>query len=222
VRARLRRAADRALGRPPIVHNVPGASGVALTFDDGPAEWTPEIAAVLERHDCAGTFFMRGAAVERDPRGAAAVAAAGHDVGNHLWSHSDPEEQTADELASEIDRTASTIAQATGSRPALVRPPYCGAPRAVADAARRRGVRAVVLRNVDPADWSLDSAEEIAARVMEKVGPGDIVCMHDGIPDGSGGTTSRAATVAAVEAMVPELLARGLRPVTVSRLLDGA
>ena len=222
MRARIRRAADRVLGKPPIVYSVPGASGVALTFDDGPAEWTPRIAAALERHDCLGSFFMRGAAVEADPQGAAAVAAAGHDVGNHLWSHANPDEQTNAELVAEIDRTASVIAEATGSRPVFVRPPYCGAPRAVAGAARRRGVRAVVLRNVDPADWSLESAEEIASRVLSEIGAGDIVCMHDGIPDGSGGTASREATVDAVEAIVPELLGRGLRPVTLSRLLDGA
>lgn len=220
MRARLRRVADRLLGLPPVVYSVQRAAPlVALTFDDGPSRWTPEVTAALDRLDARASFFMRGAAVEENPSLAADVARAGHDVGNHLWSHTDPGEQTREELADEISATADTIAAATGSAPWMVRPPYCGAPRAVARAARGTPTRAVVLRSVDPEDWNLESADEIADRTLAEVVGGDIVCLHDGIPDQSSGTASRAPTLAALDRIVPGLRERGLEPVTLSRLL---
>jgi peptidoglycan/xylan/chitin deacetylase (PgdA/CDA1 family) len=173
----------------------------------------------LETHGVRGTFFARGAAVIDDPGAVATLASAGHVVGNHLWSHSDPRQQSRAELREEIERTATAIEEAGAGRPDLVRPPYCGAPHAVASAARGANVSAIVLRSVDPEDWSLDSADEIFDRVMAKIGPGDIVCLHDGLPERSSGTRSREHTVAAVERLVPALVERGLSPVTVPQLL---
>jgi peptidoglycan/xylan/chitin deacetylase (PgdA/CDA1 family) len=205
-----RRVVTRAPGRP---------AAIALTFDDGPSPWTWDIAAALEAHGCRGTFFLLGAAVQQHPGIAAALAEAGHELGNHLWSHADPARQSRTAIRAEIRRTADAIAEAAGTRPMLVRPPYCGAPVRVARAAGRRGAALVVLRSVDPADWCTDSAAEVVDRVLAKARPGDIVCLHDGVPPGNTGSPSRAATVAAVTQLVPALLDRGLRPVTVSELL---
>lgn len=191
---------------------------MALTFDDGPSPWTPAIAEALERHGCRGTFFLNGAAVEQRPEAAAALAEAGHELGSHLWTHSDPVLQSRAEIRAEIDRTADAIRCATGLSPTLVRPPYCGAPDHVA-AAVSRGGGLVVLRSVDPVDWRADSAQEVVERVLSAAGPGDIVCLHDGIAPGNRGSDSRAATVAAVEQLVPALIERGLPPVTVSQML---
>lgn len=191
---------------------------VALTFDDGPSNWTPAIANALEEHGCRGTFFLNGMAVEQRPELASALAEAGHELGNHLWTHSDPIGQSPSDLRAEIARTADAIRHATGSSPRLVRPPYCGAPRQVARAARRTGAL-VVLRSVDPEDWKAEGEDEIVERVLAAAGPGDIVCLHDGVAPNNRGTVSRAATVAAVRRLVPALLDRGLRPVTVSDLL---
>lgn len=219
--ARLRALARSALRRPRIVTRASGRPpAVALTFDDGPSEWTAEVARALEQHGCRGTFFLLGAAVERRPEAAAALAAAGHELGNHLWTHSDPARQSHAELRRELRRTAATIREAAGTRPALVRPPYCGAPKRVALAASLGSARLVVLRSVDPADWSREAADEIVQRVLSEVGPGDIVCLHDGIAPGNQGSATRAPTAEAMARLVPELLDRGLRPVTVSELLE--
>ena len=201
-----------------VYRGPPDASAVSLTFDDGPSEWTPAIAQVLEAHDCRGTFFLNGLAVEERPDAVSALAAAGHEIGNHLWSHADPIRQTRAAVRAEITRTAEAIRRVTGSRPTLVRPPYCGAPRRVARAARD-GDTIVVLRSVDPADWRAQSPGVVVERVLSETGPGDIVCLHDGIAPGNRGTPSRATTVGAVAELVPALLERGLRPVTVSELL---
>jgi len=219
VRPRAGVIADRILRRPRVVYRGPVArEAVALTFDDGPSPWTAPIAQALERYGCRGTFFLLGTAVERDPTAVAALARAGHELGNHLWSHADPERQSRAQLRDEIKRTAAAIRRSSSLTPRVVRPPYCGAPRPVAAAAR--GIAdLVVLRSVDPADWCAPSPEVIVEKVLHAIGPGDIVCLHDGIAPGNSGTDSRAATAAAVEELVPALLARGLRPVTVSELL---
>lgn len=207
--------------QPPLVSRGPGERPeIALTFDDGPSRWTAEIAGVFERHGCHATFFLRGRAVEERPEAVAALAAAGHELGNHLWSHSDSTMLSRDELRAELEGTADAVEGAGGPRPDLVRPPYFKGPENVAEAATGCGVRAVILRSIAVDDWNAGSAAEIFDPVMERAGPGDIVCLHDGISSDKRDTDSREPTVAAVKRLVPALLERGLRPVTVSQLLS--
>jgi peptidoglycan-N-acetylglucosamine deacetylase len=213
----------RLLGRPRIVSRGDGQRDeIALTFDDGPSHWTAQIAATFEEHDCHATFFLRGPAVEKRPAAVAALAAAGHELGNHLWSHTDATTQGRAEIRAELERTASAVQRAGGGRPNLVRPPYFKGPNEVAGAARRSGVRAIVLRSIAVSDWAASSADEIFKPVLASAGPGDIVCLHDGVSSDKRDTDSREPTTAAVRRLVPALLERGLRPVTVSRLLRRA
>jgi peptidoglycan/xylan/chitin deacetylase (PgdA/CDA1 family) len=206
--------------RPEIVSRGDGRRPeIALTFDDGPSRWTAGIAAIFEERGCRATFFLRGRAVEERPEVVAALAAAGHELGNHLWSHSDSTTLTQGELRAELERTADAVEQAGGGRPDLVRPPYFKGPEEVAAAAAGCGIRAVVLRSIAVSDWNAGSAEEIFDPVMERAGPGDIVCLHDGISSDKRDTDSREPTAEAVRLIVPALFERGLRPVTVSRLL---
>jgi peptidoglycan/xylan/chitin deacetylase (PgdA/CDA1 family) len=209
-----------ALRRPRIVHRAPpGRAEVALTFDDGPGPWTAEIAATLEEHGCRGTFFVLGAAVEREPGLVRALAVAGHELGNHLWSHADPARQSRRAIRSELLRTAAAVRDAAGVEPTLVRPPYCGAPGRVATAVSWTGATHVVLRSVDPADWRAAAPEDVVEQVLAEVEPGAIVCLHDGLAPTNSGTPARDVSAAAVRILVPALLERKLRPVTVSELL---
>jgi peptidoglycan-N-acetylglucosamine deacetylase len=215
-----RRLGWRLMGRPAIAYRgTSGRAELALTFDDGPSRWTEEIAATLEEHGCRATFFIRGAAIEERPQNLAALAQAGHELGNHLWSHTDATNQSRAEIRAEIKRTATAIRAVTGRRPRLVRSPYCKAPQAVADAARWTGVRVIVQRSIGSEDWRASAPEEVSEPVLEGAEPGDIVCLHDGVSPNRRDSASREVTAAAVKRLVPGLLERGLRPVTVSRLL---
>jgi peptidoglycan/xylan/chitin deacetylase (PgdA/CDA1 family) len=207
-------------GAAKIVHRGGGERPeVALTFDDGPARWTAPIAAAFEEHGCRATFFACGAAVEERPETVAALAASGHEIGNHLWSHPDASTLRQAELRVEIERAAEAI-EATGApRPKLVRPPYFNAPRAVAEAAAGTGTAVVIQRSIGSSDWAAEWGEGVFRLVFENVEPGDIVCMHDGVSPERRDTDSRESTVVAVRRLVPALLERGLRPVTVSELL---
>ena len=205
---------------PAIVHRGHGERAeVALTFDDGPSSWTREIAATFERHDCLATFFLLGVPVGERPEVVAALATAGHEVGNHLWSHSDASTQSHAELRDEIEQTAEEIEAAGAPRPVLVRPPYFSAPRAVAEAAVGLGVEAIVLRSIGTSDWEAESPDQIVNPVLANVQAGDIICFHDGVSPDERDTDSRQPTADAVERLIPALLERSLQPVTVSTLL---
>lgn len=212
--------ADRLFGLPPVVHCADGGRPeIALTFDDGPSSWTAEIAATFEAHGCRATFFLRGPAVEQRPEAVAALADAGHELGNHLWSHTDASTQGRAEIRAELKRTARAVRLAGGGRPRLVRPPYLKAPQRVAAAARWLGLRGIVQRSVAVSDWAAKSVDEVFDPVLAAAAPGDIVCLHDGISSDARDRDSREPTAAAVRRLVPALLENGLRPVTVSQLI---
>jgi peptidoglycan-N-acetylglucosamine deacetylase len=187
----------------------PGAGRlVALTFDDGPSIYTPQVLAVLGRYGAHATFFEIGRQVGALAATSRAVIRAGDVIGDHTWSH--PVLDAAN-TAAEIRPTQRAISQATGFTPCLLRPPYGTAPPDVVDIARSLGLLTIQW-DVDPADWSRPGAGVIAQRVLAAVHPGAIVIMHDG-----GGL--RDQTVTALATIVPTLIARGYRLVTVPRLL---
>ena len=181
---------------------------IALTFDDGPSEYTPQVLRVLGRYGVRATFFEIGEAVAADPAAARAVVRGGNLVGNHTWSHPELTEATT---PAQLTRAEAAIRAATGVAPCLMRPPYGAASARVVALARVMGLNTIQW-DVDPRDWSLPGARVIAHRVLAAAHPGAIVIMHDG-----GGP--RAQTVRALRRVVPRLLHRGYRFVTVAGLL---
>jgi len=192
---------------------------IALTFDDGPSEWTPPILELLAQHGARATFFvLRRHALEL-PETAARIARGGHEVACHGLDHVDLAQLPPAEIRAGLERAQEAIASATGVRPRLFRPPYATSSARVARAAAAVSLEPTILRDVDPADWRAEDSRAVAAAVLDAVRPGSIVCLHDGVPQGNRGTSDRTVTVAAVERLVPELQARGLELVTVSELL---
>jgi peptidoglycan/xylan/chitin deacetylase (PgdA/CDA1 family) len=191
---------------------------LALTFDDGPSESTPEILSVLAEFGVPATFFQLGANVERLPGIARAVAEAGHEIGNHGYGHPLYCFYSRDAVARDIVRAQTAIRTHTGAEPVLFRAPF---------GARWFGVRGVqrhldltgVMWTVIGLDWKLPG-EEVARRVLERVHSGAIVCLHDGRelqphPD-------LRPTIQALRLLIPRLLDDGYRCATVSRLLAPA
>jgi len=196
------------VGRPVAVVSRPALpSAVALTFDDGPSPlYTPQVLAVLARYHVPATFFLVGYHVLQYPDLARAEVRAGMTVGDHSFDHPiyPPfAALTAEGITTEIARGRDALRGLTP--PArLFRPPGGSYSPYVIATARRLGMR-VVLWSVDPADWVIGtSSARIVARVLGAVRPGSIVIMHDG-----GG--NRAATVAALPAIITGIRARGLR-----------
>jgi cellulose synthase/poly-beta-1,6-N-acetylglucosamine synthase-like glycosyltransferase/peptidoglycan/xylan/chitin deacetylase (PgdA/CDA1 family) len=196
----------------------PPGRRIALTFDDGPdPRWTPRIAARLRRLHVPATFFVVGSAVARHREIVEDLHAEGFELGNHTFTHADLSRLPAWERSLQIGLTEGTIADATGIRPRLVRPPYSSFPEAVnrrqaavfAALARRGYV--VTLADLDGEDWRRPGVDEIVANATPKNASGGIVLLHDGGGD-------RSQTLAAVERLVPRLRARGFRFVPASAL----
>ncbi|HEU0193108.1 MAG TPA: polysaccharide deacetylase family protein [Gaiellales bacterium] len=181
---------------------------VALSFDDGPSIYTPQVLSILNHYGAHATFFEVGEEVAAYPGNSRKVIASGDVIGNHTWSH--PVLTTAN-VGRQVSRAEAEIKRTTGFAPCLLRPPYGDGSPAVISAVRRMGMLTIIW-NVDPRDWSLPGTSAIVQRVLSAVRPGAIVVMHDG-----GGP--RSETVQALQTIVPTLLARGYRLVTVPRLL---
>ena len=191
---------------------------IALTFDDGPSESTPEILEILDRHKVPATFFQCGMNVERLPGVACSVAQAGHEIGNHTYSHPHAMQCTDDELAHDIVRCQRTL----GHAPTLFRPPYGEDALRCARIAAARMLPTTVLWSVDPSDWLERDPEAIAAAILDGLAPGAIVDLHDCWPRVTSTVADRSPTLEALALVLPELAARGYRAVTVSELMAAA
>jgi peptidoglycan-N-acetylglucosamine deacetylase len=188
-----------------ITHGPANGKLVALTFDDGPSDYTPGFLKVLREKGAPGTFFEIGQEVAGREATMRQILAEGNEIGNHT-SHHDSFPGYADMAA-----TSARIEAATHFRPCLFRPPGGAVDAAVVAAAGEAGMRTINW-DVDPADWTTPGAGAVYSRVVGAVEPGSIVLMHDG-----GG--NRSGTLAALPAIINTLRARGYRFVTVTELL---
>jgi peptidoglycan/xylan/chitin deacetylase (PgdA/CDA1 family) len=183
---------------------------VALTFDDGPGPYTKRLLAMLRKEKVHATFFSVGEMVAARPGVEKQIAKEGHEIGNHSWSHPALPKLTSTAILSQLDRTARTIAKATGTKPTLVRPPYGAYTTRV-----RKLIGGehdpVVLWSVDPLDWKYRNSNSVYHRVTSQTKPGSIVLMHD----------IHGTTVAAVPRIIANLRARHYHFVTVSELYGG-
>jgi peptidoglycan/xylan/chitin deacetylase (PgdA/CDA1 family) len=204
----------------PVVRRGDPAGGrrIALSFDDGPSQWTAPILDLLRDHGARASFFVLGAAVAGREEVLRRATREGHELGNHLFSHRDAERLSDREIRSELRATTARVEALGLTRPELVRPPYGSDPGRVARIAAGLGLGPVVLWSIEPDDWREDEPV-IVAHVLEHLHPGAIVDLHDGRPQETSSRPTRDATVAAVARLLAELGARGYRFVTVSELL---
>jgi peptidoglycan-N-acetylglucosamine deacetylase len=222
-------APGQRLGQQRLIWSVSTAEPLAaLTFDDGPdPELTPRILEVLAEHGVRATFNLMGWNALRHPDLARAVVAAGHDLGNHTWTHQDLAFQSALQAGRQLERGRAAIEQATGVRPRFFRPPRGNLTGSAIASAAELGYD-VLLWSVTRGSAGVGTPASVADHLAGTVAPGDVVALHDGIgrgtfdPRGRGAHELRArrlVEVRALPAALERLLGRGLRLVTVSALL---
>lgn len=188
---------------------------VALTFDDGPTpDYTQATLDLLRKKDVVATFFLMGADVDANPTETRAIIAAGHEIGNHTYTHADMTFATEEQAADEIMRTDKAIRRAGYSGEIHVRPPFgkklLGLPLHLA-----RHDRATITWDVEPeshSDIASDPAK-IAAHVIERTRPGSIIILHVMYE-------SREPSRQALPAIIDGLKARGFRFATITDLLS--
>jgi peptidoglycan-N-acetylglucosamine deacetylase len=185
---------------------------VALTFDDGPGPYTPQLLDVLERERVPATFFVIGeelryfkASTEREIRD-------GYVIGNHTETHPMMAQLSAHEQKEELFEQAARIELLGAPRPRLFRPPY-GSFDATTWHLLHQMRLLMVLWTVDTDDYEQPGVDVIVQRALEGAKPGAIILMHD-----AGG--DRTQTIAALPAIIHALRKRGYRLVTVPQLLE--
>jgi peptidoglycan/xylan/chitin deacetylase (PgdA/CDA1 family) len=190
---------SRLFGRALTAQARPGE--LALTFDDGPnPAWTPALLDLLAEHQVRATFFMLGGHAKAEPELVRRIAAAGHSVGNHSWSHPNLARTAAARVREELHRTQETLAEILGAPVRYFRPPFGARRPAVFRIARELGLEPV-LWNAMTSDWREPSAERIATQLMVKIdglerrGFAANVVLHDGNHREQSG--NRASSVAA-------------------------
>ena len=201
-------------------------NAVALTFDDGPSQWTEPILDVLGAAQARATFFLIGDAIPGREGIVRRAAAEGHELANHTLSHPRLDLlSTVEEVEHELLQGTLAIERVVGSPPVLFRPPGDRYGPRELEVAGRCGFRWAVLASVALDDYRVDSPKKIARKVLRRVRRGSIVTLHDGRspherPHSEGGSLDdRTAVVQAVEAIVPTLAGRGFHLCTVSELL---
>jgi peptidoglycan/xylan/chitin deacetylase (PgdA/CDA1 family) len=193
-----------------VLRGLPGAAGVALTFDDGPhPEGTPAVLSLLEEAGARATFFLVGEQVERRPQLAARIVTAGHLVGLHGYRHRLQLRMSASQVAADLARGIAVIEDAVGEgRLRWHRPPYGIYSPAGLDAARGQGLTPLLWSRWGK-DWrKFTTPERIAARATRSLLPGDVILLHDADFYSARGSYRR--TAAALARILSELNRRKL------------
>jgi len=200
-------------GAIPVVTSAPGGlKRVALTFDAG---WeyaqTPALLAALDKLGVKATFFLRGAWIVDHPDLAKEIAARGHEIESHSYSHPDMTKLTDEQVISELDRAAQAFQTVLNLKPEYFRPPYGASNKHLLELLAAHGIKASIMWTVDTIDWSNPGVDKIVAKAAQAK-DGSIILMHVG----------GAQTAEALPQIVADLKARGLQPVTVRELLSGS
>lgn len=186
---------------------------VALSFDDGPhAAGTGPLLDVLADRGVRASFFLIGRELAGAPELGRRIAAAGHEIGNHSWSHQRMLFKSPAFMAEELARTDALIRAAGHLGPIHFRPPY-GKRLAILPWVLAQQQRLTVMWDIEPeSDPSVDrNTDAIVRHVLERVQPGSIILLHPMYP-------SRNATLAAVPRIIDALHAQGWRFVTVEEM----
>jgi peptidoglycan/xylan/chitin deacetylase (PgdA/CDA1 family) len=187
------------------------AREVALTFDDGPGPYTPQVLSVLEQFHVHATFFAIGRMERYFSASTVREIEDGDVIGDHTENHPALARLSAHDQREELFEQIARIELLGGKRPVLFRPPYGSF-----NAATMRELRALhllmVLWSVDTGDYLQPGISAIVDRALAGAHPGAIILMHD-----AGGV--RTQTIAALPGIIRGLRSRGYRLVTVPQLL---
>lgn len=187
---------------------------VALTFDDGPTEKTGEILQALEEAGIKATFFLNGRSIAKNPDNAKKIAEAGHELGNHTYSHNRMVFKSYSYIKREIEDTDKLIREAGYKGEIHFRPPN-GKKLLLLPYYLSRNNRKTIMWNIEPDSYPelASSPEKITEYVSGSIKPGSIILLHVMYDNEERGSLESVKGIAAA------LQEKGYRFVTVSELL---
>lgn len=187
----------------------PAQPMVALTFDDGPSEYTAELLDILAENDCRATFFLVGTHMEAMPEMVRLIGQTDNEIGTHTWKHEHMNEQTDFYMLNNLTNCLALTEELTGRSVQWLRPPYGIVSGSAYYACRRLGLY-MVNWSIDSEDWESRDPQKIVQTVMQQVENGAVILCHD----------SYSTTVEAMKTLLPALREAGYQLVTVSELFS--
>jgi peptidoglycan/xylan/chitin deacetylase (PgdA/CDA1 family) len=205
-------AIDRTLAYTPYVR-IAGSQHkeIALTFDDGPGPYTPQVVAALQQASVPATFFEVGVVEQDFHAGTSLIVADGYPIGDHTENHAAMSQLSPRDQKAQLLEQTKAIGRYGAPFPRLFRPPY-GLWDNDTLALLRKYRMLMVMWTVDTSDYRELGVPAIVHSAVAGARPGAIILMHD-----AGG--NRSQTVAAIPIIVKHLRARGYKFVTVPKLL---
>jgi peptidoglycan/xylan/chitin deacetylase (PgdA/CDA1 family) len=195
-----------------------GTRQLALTFDDGPNDpHTLRLLAVLARHEVHATFFLIGSRVQQRPDIVHEIAAAGHVIGNHTFTHPLLTFQSASQIRRELVDCRSALQDAVGEHSNLFRPPFGGRRPGVLSIARDLSLEPVMW-NVTGYDWDAPAVEAIEQKVAKRVRGGNVILLHDGGHTQMG--ADRSQTVIATDRLIARYKSQGYTFVSIPQMMN--
>jgi len=162
------------------LHRLADPKQLALTYDDGPNDpHTLNLLDVLAKHDVKATFFLIGKHVAAKPDIARRIAAAGHVIGNHTYTHPNLLFCSAQRIQQELSDCEKAVSDAVGEHSRLFRPPF-GARRPRVLKIARDMELTTVCWSVTCYDWKPTTAERLERHAARQIIGGDIILLHDG------------------------------------------
>ena len=197
-----------------IAANRNAGCHVALTFDDGPHPvYTEEILSILAENHAKATFFVIGQNAEEHPDLVKAEYDAGHEIGNHTYSHPNMKKLPTDKAVEEIRRTQQIVRDIVGITPKVFRSPGGVYSDELVAAVEALGCKPVLWSwRQDTTDWKCPPVRTVVDTVLGNLQDGDIILFHDY-------NSKSSPTPDALRQILPELRRRGYDFVTVSELM---
>ncbi|MCG7525964.1 polysaccharide deacetylase family protein [Streptomyces sp. OfavH-34-F] len=188
------------------------AKCIALTFDAGPGEDTPRLLDILEKEKVHATFFLLGKNhVKKHPDTVRRLAAEGHEIANHTWSHEILTDKKPAEIRAELEKTQDAIEAITGKKPRLMRPPQGRTDDTVSGISKDLGL-SQILWSATAKDYSTNDSALIKKRILDQASKDGIILLHD----------IYKGTVPAVPGIIEALKKEGYTFVTVPQLMAPA
>ncbi|GGG47605.1 polysaccharide deacetylase family protein [Epilithonimonas arachidiradicis] len=152
---------------------------VALTFDDGPTEFTPKFLDILKKNNVKATFFCIGKQIEKFPETFQRIIAEGHIIGNHTYSHSNNTGfLSSPKMIEEIEKCDEVISKIGNIKTDLYRPPFGVTNPNIAKAISKTQKKSIGW-NVRSLDTVMDNEKKIYNRIIKNLKPGSIILLHD-------------------------------------------
>ena len=180
---------------------------LAITLDDGPGQYTDTLLDCLEEYGAHATFFMLGQNVESYPDTVKRMVELGCEIGNHSWDHENMYNLSLDGVAQEFSQTDNALIEACGQAATVARAPYGNLSQDIIDTVGKP----FFMWSLDSRDWDYKDVDKDYNEVMNgDLTDGTIILMHD----------IHEPSVQALLRIIPELIEKGYKLVTVSELAE--